>query len=113
MKEQKLWQQGLVKEYYSEVTEIIRRYFERRYAVRALEETTDEILERAPRRLRPAKRWSAPMKMLRCADLVKFAKFTPGIPDHEEMLTLAYDIVEHTRPALMSPVANTDAHVGS
>ncbi len=113
LKEKKLWQQGKVKEYYSEVTEIIRRYFERRYAVRALEETTDEILGALRGVSAPAKALECTMKMLQLADLVKFAKFTPGISDHEEMLTLAYDTVEHTKPVLMSPVVNTDAHVGS
>ena len=31
LKAKKLWQQGHVKEYYSELTEILRRYFENRY----------------------------------------------------------------------------------
>ena len=113
LKNKKLWQQGMVKEYYSEVTEIIRRYFERRYAVKALEQTTDEILDALRGVAVPQDALGYTMKMLQLADLVKFAKFTPGIPDHEEMLTLAYDIVEHTKPVIMSPVVNADAHVGS
>jgi len=44
LKEKKLWQQGLIKQYYSEATEIFRRYLENRYAMQAMEETTDEIL---------------------------------------------------------------------
>jgi hypothetical protein len=36
---------GLIKEYYTEVTEIIRRYIERRYGIEALEMTTEEILD--------------------------------------------------------------------
>ncbi|RPI02026.1 MAG: hypothetical protein EHM64_14725, partial [Ignavibacteriae bacterium] len=44
LEEKKLWQQGLVKPYYSEVTEIIRHFFERRWGIIALELTTDEIL---------------------------------------------------------------------
>ncbi len=113
LKEKKLWQQGKVKEYYSEATEIIRRYFERRYAVRALEETTDEILGALKGVSAPPKALECAMKMLQLADLVKFAKFTPGIPDHEELMTLAYDIIEHTKPVIMSPVVNTDANAGS
>ncbi len=113
LKAKKLWQKGLVKEYYTEVTEIIRRYFERRYAVRALEETTDEILNALKGVAAPQPAMVSSMKMLQLADLVKFAKFTPGIPDHEEMLTLAYDIVQQTKPVIMSPVVNADAHPGS
>ncbi|MGA9120409.1 MAG: hypothetical protein WB699_13690 [Bacteroidota bacterium] len=113
LKERKLWQKGMVKEYYSEVTEIIRRYFERRYGLRALEETTEEIL--AALRGVPVAPEAMDLsgKMLRLADLVKFAKFTPGIPDHEEMLTFAYDIVERTKPVVMSPVVNADVTPGS
>lgn len=113
LKAKKLWQQGLIKEYYSEVTEIVRRYFERRYAVKALEQTTDEILEALRGVATPPPALTSSLKMLQLADLVKFAKFTPGIPDHEEMMTLAYDIVEQTKPVAMSPVTNTDAAVGS
>jgi hypothetical protein len=113
LKEKKLWQKGMVKEYYTEVTEIVRRYFERRYGVRALEETTEEILQAlrtvsvSPEAMEPAG------KMLRLADLVKFAKFTPGIPEHEEVLTLAYDVVERTKPVIMTPVVNADVTAGS
>jgi len=28
---------------------------------------------------------------------VKFAKFMPGIPEHEEMMTIAYDLVDRTK----------------
>ena len=41
---QKLWQEGKLKEYYSELTEILRRYMENRFAVPALESTSAEIL---------------------------------------------------------------------
>ncbi len=113
LKQKKLWQQGKIKEYYSEVTEILRRYFERRYSVKALEQTTDEILDALRGVAPPESALGSTLKMLQLADLVKFAKFSPGIPVHEEMMTLAYDIVEQTKPVAMSPVTNTDATVGS
>jgi hypothetical protein len=43
--EKLLWQNNKVKEYYSELTEIIRGFIERELKVPALENTTDEILE--------------------------------------------------------------------
>ena len=97
VKEKKLWQQGLVKQYYSEVTEVVRRYFENRFRFIALEQTTEEIMS-ALRRIggtEPIREESE--RMLRTADLVKFAKYQPGIADHEELLRTAYDIVETTR----------------
>ena len=44
LEEKKLWQQGLVKQYYSETTEIVRLFFEKRWSIVALEMTSDEIL---------------------------------------------------------------------
>ena len=44
IKDQKLWQQGLNKEYYTQVTDTLRRYISRRYGVNAMEKTSEEIL---------------------------------------------------------------------
>ena len=43
--EKLLWQNNKVKEYYSELTDIIRGYIERELKVPALEKTSDEIIE--------------------------------------------------------------------
>lgn len=107
LKEKKLWQQGLIKEYYSEVTEIIRLYIENRYHVRALEQTTDEILEGVKMFPLSANVLENLELMLRRADLVKFAKVVPGIPEHEEMMTVAYDIVDRTK--LTVPAASQES----
>jgi hypothetical protein len=77
LKLKKLWQSGKVKEYYSEMTDIVREYIELRFLIRALEMTTDEI--------RMAMHQSgidggAKVKLLQTltlADLVKFAKEQP------------------------------------
>lgn len=97
LKEKRLWQQGLIKPYYSEVTEIIRRYFENRFGFRALEQTTDEILIALSmfERAHPVREKAE--TMLRRADLVKFAKHQPSIPEHEQMLELAHEIVDMTK----------------
>lgn len=97
LKERKLWQQGLIKQYYSEVTEIIRRYFENRYGFMALEQTTDEIMDALRKRVHAAPIREEAETALRRADLVKFAKHQPTVPEHEEMMVIAYDIVEKTR----------------
>jgi hypothetical protein len=97
LKEKRLWQQGLIKPYYSEVTEIVRRYFENRFGFMSLEKTTDETMDDL-RRFASAQSILEPTdRILRRADLVKFAKFQPSIPEHEEMLTVAFEIVEKTR----------------
>ncbi len=117
LREKKLWQQGLIKEYYSELTEILRRYFEGRYGVMALEETTEEILAGLrEQRLRPAIS-SQVEEVLRRADLVKFAKHKPVMTEHEQTMKQACSIVEQTRaPAAVpaeQPHAEATAHVAA
>ena len=45
LKEKKLWQQGLNKEYYTALTETLRRYIVDRFGVNAMEMTSGEILD--------------------------------------------------------------------
>jgi len=45
LKEEKLWESGLIKNYYTKLTEISRQYIERQYGIPAMERTTDEILD--------------------------------------------------------------------
>ncbi|MFO7658437.1 MAG: hypothetical protein R6W78_15375, partial [Bacteroidales bacterium] len=80
----KLWQRKEVKLYYSRLTEIIRRYLERRYKILAMEQTTDEIMTElvAGRLIQPEDLKILKM-MLERADLVKFAKGDP-LPDENE-----------------------------
>ncbi len=93
----KLWQSGKIKEYYSELTEIIRRYIENRFGVQALEQTSTEILdslrelENCPR---PVTEKLAPMLIL--ADMVKFAKAQPLPVDNEQSLNTGIEFVYET-----------------
>jgi len=115
LKEKKLWQQGRIKEYYSEATEIIRRYFENRYDIMALEQTTDEIMHELKKHRHAEKVWAETERLLRRADLVKFAKYQPGIDEHEETLVVAFDLVEKTRGTERQTVISQleQAHVGA
>jgi len=113
LKGKKLWQQGHVKQYYSELTEILRRYFENRYKLPALEETTDEIMV-GLKRLRPGSELlSSTEKVLRTADLVKFAKHQPGVSEHEESLAAVYTFVDRTKIVEMTPVESPAAKDGT
>ena len=44
LKEEKLWQQGKLKLYYSELSDITRQYIEQRFYINAMEQVTDEIM---------------------------------------------------------------------
>ena len=96
LEEKKLWQQGKIKEYHSEITEIIRRYFEERFNFPALELTTSEAMELLNQKKDTEPIRSITFDFLSNADLVKFAKFTPVVSLNEEMLKQAYSIVNKT-----------------
>jgi hypothetical protein len=97
LKEKRLWQQGLVKPYYSEATEIVRRYFEHRFGFMALEKTTDEIMDDLRRYANAHPVLEQTDRILRRADLVKFAKHQASIPEHEESLAVAFEIIDKTK----------------
>jgi hypothetical protein len=98
LEEKKLWQQGLVKQYYSEVTEIIRYFFERRWSIVALELTTDEILAQMKHIPDALNVWKEMESFFITADLVKFAKYEPSPAEHETELHSAYEIVRMMVP---------------
>lgn len=98
LEEQKLWQKGEVKEYHSTITEIIRRYFEDRFYLPALELTTDEALGKLRNRKDAKEILQITEEFLNNADLVKFAKYKPIASANDEMMKQAYQIVEKTIP---------------
>jgi hypothetical protein len=98
LKREKYWQKNLVKRYHSELTEIIREYIEDRFSIRAMEQTSDEILESFRQTaLIDSGLFNALEKMLKLADLVKFAKFIPLADENEQSLKDAYLFVDKTK----------------
>jgi len=97
LKNKKLWQQGKIKDYHSELTEIIRKYFENRYNFNSLEKTTSENMEILNRVMDNQKVIDTTRKFFENADMVKFAKFKPMPTVNEEMMEQAIDIVKKTK----------------
>lgn len=98
LEEEKLWQKGYVKEYHSRITEIVRRYFEERFYLPALELTTSEAMSKLKNRNDALEILQTTEEFLNNADLVKFAKYQPIASVNEEMMKQAYMIVEKTIP---------------
>lgn len=97
IKAAKIWKDGKVKEYQTELTDVVREYIGRRFEVHSTEKTSDETL----REMKPLidKDLYARLKsMLQLADLVKFAKWHTTPDENEQALTTAYDFVNETRP---------------
>lgn len=94
---QKLWQNNRHKEYYSGLTDILRRYIADRYEVGAMEMTTDEIVAATKPIEMPDKSRRNLVEILRTADLVKFAKAIPDDHYNEQAYLDAYYFVEETK----------------
>lgn len=98
LKQKKLWQQGQVKTYYSELTQIIREYIERRFNINAMEETSEEIFsEFNKRKLDKELYFELLRQLLIKADLVKFAKDQPLPDENESYYNHAFTFVEHSK----------------
>ncbi len=102
--EKLLWQNNKIKEYYSELTEIVRGYIERELNVPALENTTDEVLEmikdfkKANTIVTSEETIDKLKALLQEADLVKFAKSKPLALEIEEDRKDAQSIVSNLKP---------------
>ena len=99
IREQKIWQSGQIKEYHTQLTDVVREYIARRFEVSSTEQTSDETL-RAMRGLLSDKKelYEDLRKMLTLADLVKFAKWTTTPDENELSLRSAYAFVKETTP---------------
>lgn len=97
IKLQKLWQQGLVKQYHSSVTDTLRKYIEERFGIQAMEMTSGEILDRISKVNDVDSVYENLKQVLQLSDFVKFAKYRP-IPDENELSMMnAYLFVNQTK----------------
>ncbi|MDR1562671.1 MAG: hypothetical protein LBS54_06270 [Dysgonamonadaceae bacterium] len=97
IRSQKLWQQGKMKLYHSEITDTLRKYIEERFNIGAMEMTSGEILN-GMSDVDEAKMSIDKLKpILSIADFVKFAKYSPLPEENEMSLNNAYLFVEDTK----------------
>ena len=94
---------GEFKEFYSTLSDIVRRYMEDRFRVRAPEMTTEEFLAATARGAALERPHRALLgTFLGESDLVKFARFVPTLGDSERAMAAAERFVDETaeRPRL-------------
>lgn len=101
LKDKQLAERGLSKEYFSELSDVIRTYLEERFGITAMEQTTDELLallkkqsdsRNELRKLRPELKL-----ILRTADLAKFAKANPMPHEYSDCMAAAVEVVQRTQ----------------
>jgi hypothetical protein len=97
IKQQKLWQQGLNKEYYTLITETLRRYIVERFGINAMEMTSGEILDLIHKHTDTLSVYDNLKQIMELADFVKFAKWSP-LPDENDLSMMnAYLFVNQTK----------------
>ena len=93
-----LLEKGRWADYYVQLTEIAKGYFEGRFGVEALDRTTEEIrveLMRDPARVEPLS-VDEIVRFLQGCDLVKFARFRPDADEARGALTEVRTMVDRT-----------------
>ena len=113
LRERRLWQGGEHKAYQSELTDILRGYIEHRYRIPAMEQPTSEIMPAVAMLGLPPAKIEDVERVLRVADMTKFARYTPSSMQHEEGMRVSVDFVESTRPAASMPDAVKGVHPAS
>jgi len=98
LKAKNLIGQAKTKEYYSEVSDIIRRYLENRFLLKAPEMTTEEFLfyVREYSQLISGHKTLLKEFLLAC-DLVKFAKYVPLSEEIDAIFASAKKLVDETK----------------
>lgn len=98
LKDKKLWQSGAIKEFYSELTDIMREYMEGNMHFGAMEMISDDILAELRHRKIDELLLNETQSVLQTADLVKFAKVKPLADENDRALKWAYLFVSQTKP---------------
>lgn len=95
LRRKELWQAGKVKEYYTDLTDIVRNYLEEAWNINSTDMTSDETLEAYhDSRAYDETCESKLRQMLRTADMVKFAKGEPLPNEHTQAMSHAVEFVD-------------------
>lgn len=103
-----LWQNAKHKAYQSQLTDIVRAYIERRFSVAAREHPTSEIMPEVAMLGLDTGLTTDLERVLRTADMCKFARYVPDAEEHERGMRFAMRFVETTREEVL-PEARGEA----
>jgi hypothetical protein len=104
--QKKLYQAGYIKQYYSELTDIVRVYMGNRWNIAAMEMVTSEIVEALSSKNIPAENVRKLEQTLFLADMVKFAKSNPLADESSACYQYVVDFVEVTKEVEIEKLNN-------
>ncbi len=87
-----------IKLFYSELSDILRRYVGRRYQFQAMEQTSEELEEHLKYKDIAEKPFGLVKSILISSDLVKFAKYIPPQISTEDIFPQMEKIIDYTKP---------------
>lgn len=108
IKKQKIWQNGEVKQYYSQLSDVLRNYIELRFHLPAMEQTTEEIMHSLHKGIIKQKLKQPIQEFLSLSDFVKFAKAQPDLNDNENAIVTIEEFVKQTQPLENKEDTNTN-----
>jgi uncharacterized protein YneF (UPF0154 family) len=95
---QKLVEAGKIKEFYEQISDILRHYIEHRFNLHAPERTTEEFLAELPAtNVLSETDQDRLAEFLRHCDMVKFAKYSPTTEQIQKTFDLVKDFIETTK----------------
>ncbi len=109
LREDKVWESGDERHYFTRLTEILREYLRGRFGINAMEMTSSEILDAISGESEAQQRKGYVEQILAMADFVKFAKLRPLPDDNIQAFENALRFVEETKP--LPPAPETDKNV--
>lgn len=113
LQEDDLPAKGMDKEFYTRLTEILRRYIDARFNINAMEMTSPQILK-ALRSTDDARLSEAYMRrILEIADYVKFARLRPFSDDNVKAFSDAVQFVEDTKPVPVPQAAESQSSIAA
>lgn len=101
LEKEKLWNSD-VKLYYTQLTDILRQYFEQQFHIAALEQTSAELMQNIKPVTVLNQQRDKLQTILTVADLAKFAKLQPSPQEHEDCIRKAIAVVEWTKPSAVA-----------
>ena len=97
LKDKELWQSGKLKQYHSEISEILRTYLEDRFQILALELPTYDILQSLRNKGIQSENLHTLTTILQRADLAKYAKSKPTDSENDESMSQSVGFVRNTK----------------
>lgn len=89
-----IWKEGKHKEYYSDVTDVIRRLLEYKYQIPAMEKTSDEILQSLSLSAINKNDYNQLQNLFALSNMIKFAKSSALAEENVQAMAIAKGLVK-------------------